>query len=226
METSSLPRYQVFGSANSLDLDVCFFVDILSTIAENKLILSGYESILQTKVTKKVNGNLAIVKNGILVECYKGTIDELNNALYYTWCLHEQLISNQVFSPVERNLNLKILRCSRTIISYFTRTYLRADAKHALQSSLNQRIVFLSKLKLSDFSAFGKHGTRIEIYKSIAFQLGQTIALLNSKELYTKEGIIIECPSLKKYLNREYDTCDALQTHLDFFTVEAVKCIN
>lgn len=37
-----------------------------------------------------MNCNLVVVNDGILVDCFKGTVDELNNAILYTYGLHKQ----------------------------------------------------------------------------------------------------------------------------------------
>lgn len=43
----------------------------------------------------------------------------------------------------------------------------------------------------------------LDIYKTLSFQLGQTIALTNSVELYTKEEIMLVFPELSSMLKRE-----------------------
>ena len=112
---------------------------------------------------------------------------------------------------------MKLIRCSRTITSYFTRTHLRTEAKFALKSDLKSKINFLATINFNDFSDYGKHGKTSEVYKSIAFQLGQTLALLNNNELYTKEGIATHYPMLEKYLKRIETDSIELQNHLDVF---------
>ncbi|WP_299621257.1 hypothetical protein [uncultured Tenacibaculum sp.] len=55
------------------------------------------------------------------------------------------------------------------------------------------------------------------MYKTIAFQLGITLALLESVELYTKESIIEYYPNLEKYLLRKESNVNALQEYLNEF---------
>lgn len=80
------PIYQIFGSENSLDVDLVFFVEKMPETIVEKLTLSKDLSKLIVPVfpEKVINANLAVCKNGHLVEVYKGTTDELNNALFYT----------------------------------------------------------------------------------------------------------------------------------------------
>jgi hypothetical protein len=147
--------YQVFGSENSLDLDVCFFVETLSSINDNH---RAVEQLIETeafKTLKTINANLAIVKEGIIVACFKGIPDELNNALYKTYQLHKQKHEPKIQRLVVRDLELRIDRCARSLVSYFTRTVLRQDAKAALKGRLQDKLLFLELLEFSDFKTFG-----------------------------------------------------------------------
>ena len=74
----------IYGSADSIDEDSLYIVDQLpETIAECK------EFCLSNKGDNE-NPNLATIENGIINTCFKGTVDELNNAVYKTYSLHEQ----------------------------------------------------------------------------------------------------------------------------------------
>ncbi len=213
--------YQIFGSGNSLDLDVCFFVETLSSINDNHKTVEQLIEAEAFKTLKTVNANLAIVKEGIIVDCFKGIPDELNNALYKTYQLHEQKHERKIQQLVVRDLELRIERCARSLVSYFTRTTLRQDAKAALKGTLLDKLLFLEQVELSAFKTFGKHGSVIEIYKSIAFQLGITLALFQDVELYTKTDIIELFPEFKRYLLRASDTSEALQKQLKLFVLLA-----
>ena len=56
---------------------------------------------------KKINCNLITVKDNEIINCHKGTIDELNNCLFYTYDLHKQAFPNPILKSVERDLNEK-----------------------------------------------------------------------------------------------------------------------
>ncbi len=210
-------KFQVFGSKSSLDLDVCFFVQSLGNIVENNQRINVLLTTQNFDNNKKVNANLAIISNGKIVRCFKGTADELNNSLFLTYDFHEQEHALLIEGLVKRNLDLKMIRCARTLVSYFTRTDLRTEAKSALRGDFKFKMKFLSSIKLDDYSDFGKHGNITEIYKSMAFQLGQTLGLMNGTELYTKETIAEEFPSLKDYLFRKPNDSSGLQNALNLF---------
>ncbi|WP_452600245.1 hypothetical protein [Pontimicrobium sp. MEBiC01747] len=217
--------YQIFGSENSLDLDVCFYVEALSSINNNHKTVEQLIEAEAFKTLKTVNANLAIVKEGIVVDCFKGIPDELNNALYKTYHLHEQKYERKIQRLVVRDLELRIARCARALVSYFTRTTLRQDAKEALKGTLRDKLLFLEQVELKDFKTFGKHGSVIEVYKSTAFQLGITLALFQDIELYTKDSIITLFPEFKRYLLRASDTSEALQKQLKLFVLLAKQSI-
>jgi len=192
-------------------------VDALFSINENheKVNICIENSGIQSN--KKINANLAILSNGIVTDCFKGEKDELNNALFKTYSLHEQKFENHIKQLVERNLDLRTQRCARSLVSFFTRTVLREEAKKALKGNLKAKIDFLTKIDLNEFSEFGKHGSIIEVYKTIAFQLGITLALFDDVELYTKEGIIEKYPELKTYLLRIPDNSIFLSELIKIF---------
>lgn len=213
------PTYQIFGSKSSEDLDVCFFVDSLDGIRGNHEIVKMYTKQTVFNTSKPVNANLAIVQNGIITENFKGSADELNNALFTTYNLHDQVYKNHIQRLVSRNLESRIVRCARTLVGNFTRTDLRVQAKAALRANVVIQLEFLDTIQFKKYTDFGKNGSVIEVYKTLAFQLGMTLALLNDKEVYTKEAIIALFPELENYLMRKDQNSEALQKHLKLFVM-------
>ncbi|NHN24539.1 hypothetical protein FIA58_002520 [Flavobacterium jejuense] len=61
----------------------------------------------------------------------------------------------------------------------------------------------IETLKAIDFNTvedFGKGSNALDLKKSMAFQLGQTLALYNKIEVYTKQDIIASFPELEPHL--------------------------
>lgn len=219
------PIYQIFGSENSFDVDLVFFIQEMPETILEKLSLSKKlsESITSSFPEKELNTNLAICKNGHLTEVYKGTTDELNNALFYTYDFHKQNQENQIAKLLVRDVDLKFLRSTRMILSFASKTEYRVLVKNALKENLSEKMNVLQKLDLTKIVSFGKGKNNSDIIKSIAFQLGQCIALQEGKELYTKNQIAELFPELKKYLFREENVnLNDLQKGLLYF-VELVK---
>jgi hypothetical protein len=219
------PIYQMFGSENSLDADVVFFVKEMPEKIVEKLALSKEFSKTITSFfpEKVINANLAVLKNGHLTEVYKGTTDELNNALLYTYQFHEQKQENQITKLLVRDVDLKFLRSSRMILSFVSKTEYRVLVKKALKGNLNEKIQALETINLSAIASFEKEKNSPDSIKSIAFQLGQTIALQEGKEFYTKNQIAASFPDLRKYLSREENVdLNDLQKWLSTF-IEILK---
>lgn len=219
------PIYQIFGSQNSLDFDLVFFVEKMPETIVEKLALSKElsKSIVPVFPEKVINANLAVCKNGHLVEVYKGTTDELNNALFYTYQFHEQKQENRITKLLVRDINLKFLRSTRMILSFMSKTEYRVLIKSALKGNLDAKIMALETIDLSKIASFGKDSKKEDILKSMAFQIGQTIALQEGKELYTKNQIADYFPDLKEYLFRnENVNFDHLKKWLSIF-VEVLK---
>ncbi|MFB9076622.1 hypothetical protein ACFFLS_25435 [Flavobacterium procerum] len=199
------PIYQIFGSENSLDVDLVFFIEKMPETILEKLALSKQlsQSIISFFPEKEINANLAVSQNGHLIEVYKGTTDELNNALFYTYDFHSQKQENQIAKLLIRDVDLKFLRSTRMILSFASKTEYRVLVKDALKGNLSEKMNVLQNLDLTKNISFGKGKNNHDIIKSIAFQLGQCMALQDNKELYTKNQIADCFPELRKYLFRE-----------------------
>lgn len=198
-------KYQFFGSADSQDVDVVFFIDTMpDTILEKLNLSKEYSAVLQPEFpSKTINANLAVLENGIVKQVYKGTADELNNALYNTYTFHKQYFENQIQRLLSRDIDLKFLRSSRMILSFLSKTKYRAIIKEALRNNLHHKLQVLKEIDLATITDFGKSQNTVDIFKSIAFQIGQSVALHNGAEYYTKSQIAESFPELRNYLARE-----------------------
>ena len=108
-----------------------------------------------------------------------------------------------------------MVRTIRGILSYFSRTELRIDIKKALRSNdALEKLEVLEQCHLSLDTDF-KKTTHIEVFKFFAFQMGQTLALMDGVELFTKSSVAEHYPELSPYLYREDVSTDAIE---NFFT--------
>lgn len=201
-------KFQVFGSGSSVDLDCMVFLEGYDTIPSNKEssdLCQKYSEMIAiyTGTDKPVNTNIAILRDGIVAECYKGTPDEVNNSLCLTYQLHKQYYPLQLDRLSKRDVELKILRTLRVILSFLSRSEHRKIVKKALKADVYAKIGTLAKIDLSKVERHDVKVSMEDYHKVIAFQLGQTIALLRDIELYTKEGIGGYFPELKKMLDRK-----------------------
>jgi hypothetical protein len=46
-----------------------------------------------------------------------------------------------------------------------------------------------------------------DVRKTLAFQIGQCLGVMNGKRLFTKQAVIEAYPKLKSYIERESDPC-------------------
>lgn len=220
--------FQVFGSGNSTDVDIAVFVKNIPSNKESADWCYAYKCEIQTQYDfhRPLNINIATIENGIISAVYKGTTDELNNALFHTYDLHTQYFLPQITQLVDRNMEVKMLRCARKILSFLSRTSIRKQVKIALRGDFKTKLDLLSIIQLSDFNTFGKKGELIEFKKMAAFQLGQTLALMDEDkaELYTKEAIIERYPRLSLHLSRhEAADIEMLQQFLQSFVHQSIE---
>ena len=200
--------FYLFGSENSRDYDVIVIVDEISpTIDVNHAVCKEWNSFLEKEYSDKpLNCNLATIKDGYINDVFKGCFCEVNNALLYTYKLHDNQKHPLVLKGfLERNRHEKIKRVVRGILSFYSRSDDIAEIKNALRSDLSVRIPVVEKIDLSVYYDFrGKKEQYNDILKVLAFQFGQLFSLYDGYEpdSYTKNGIIKNYPNLSNLLNR------------------------
>lgn len=208
MLSTSLPPFQFFGSEDSVDLDVVFFIAAMpdSIIEKATLAKHSGELLQESYPHQKINTNLAVCEKGVLTQVYKGTSDELNNALYHTYALHKQMFEKQILEILPRDPDLKVLRCLRMILSLCSKTVYREMVKEALRADVHSKIATLKSINFLSINDFGKSLDPIEVKKTIAFQLGQTLSLLQDIECYTKSDVVGVYSELQPYIYRYQST--------------------
>lgn len=219
-------KFYLFGSEDSTDYDVLVQVDnIPQDIDKAHNICKYYNDVLSKVLSdKELNCNLGVFKDGHLVNVFKGTVDELNNVIFYTYDNHKQFFPNPISKLVERDIDEKILRVARFIITFYSRTELRPQIKAALRGDLRQKLEVLKKLDFSTMVNFtGKKEKTEDIYKVLAFQFGQVFSLIDGHESdsYTKNGIIKNYSDLSNLLKRgdlSNKDMQILNTYLKRFT--------
>lgn len=184
----------IYGSGDSLDIDVAYIFGEKPSMQECKKFCSD----------KMENRNIVVIKNGEVIDSFKGTYDEMNNAIFNTFDLHEQILdSNPITKLIERDKAIKSIRTIRGILSQLSRTQYRTDIKRALKSTnFKERLEVLETIKLSNIKDFVKD-SRVETFKFLSFQLGQTMGLLEDREFYTKQDVASYYKDLKTHLYRE-----------------------
>lgn len=189
----------IYGSEDSVDVDIAYIVDELPSLQECKKFCSE---------DKNENRNLITIDNGIITNCYKGTIDELNNAILDTYKLHKQNTELRINRKVGRDIPLKVIRSIRVLLSHLSRSQYRKEIKLAIRSNWTTRLDTLDNIRLDtiDFNNLNSNMSREDILKLFAFQIGQCRPLiLANKEYYTKREIMDDLEyndMLKLYLKR------------------------
>ena len=203
-------RY-IHGSGDSLDVDVFYVFDKKPTYQECHIFCSNTDE----------NRNIIVIENGYVIDCFKGTIDEVQNSLIDTYGLHEQEYPLLISEKVQRNIILKTIRVVRCFLSHFSRTKYRDIVKKALKSHIwKEKINTIEKLDLNIID-FSKNDI-VEIHKVFAFQLAQIMGLYENVEIYTKSDASIKYPKLKKYLYREKDA--DMSDLIDMFDIFIQYC--
>jgi hypothetical protein len=189
-----IARY-THGSGDSTDKDVVYIADRLPDKVTCKEFCSN----------KDENRNIITIKDGAVSEVYKGTVDEVNNALLDTYSLHPQEMPLLINRRLERDVYLKYIRSLRIILSHLSRSQYRPEIKSALRGGWKERLDILNNINFDtiDFDTLNKNMTGADIKKVIAFQIGQARGLFCGEELYTKAAIAEKMPSLKPYLYRQ-----------------------
>ncbi len=192
---SILARY-VHGSEDSLDTDVVYIIDRMP----------DYNTCQDFCSSTEENRNLAVLRDGEIVECFKGAPDELNNGVFYTYNKHQQTDTLLIIHPVRRNIIAKEIGVVRCILSILSRTEYRQQIKKVLkEGNWTERLSVLNSIVLDDtILPLNKNGkSDIDLLKVIAFQIGQGLGLLEGHDLFTKKKISDKYPLLRPYLYRK-----------------------
>ena len=200
------PFFQ-YGSADSLDMDV------IISLPQSKMPLhqedrKRYVKALTDEFALDWNATLAVFDQGIMTDTIypKSWIDSLNNALYTTGHLHDQLFEIPVDRLVKRNFTLAIYKTARTVLSLLTRTKYRPVIKPIIKGihPFHLKLNVLEQLNLAEFSGFNhKNAPDTDIWKIIAFYIGQNFLLITEKiEVYTKRNLVDNLPGLKPFVYR------------------------
>jgi hypothetical protein len=211
--------YQVFGSQNSNDLDCMVFLEDIPT-KNNSRSSNGYKKSIQTshdlcdfyakkikeltKTKKEVNVNICSLKDGIVHRVFKGTPDEVNNSCYLTYAYHNQRHLCQIKRLVKRDVEIKILRTCRVILSFWSRSKYRTEVKSALKGDIYEKIKVIDKIDPVGIE-LNKNISDGDYAKTMAFQLAQTILLIDGIEIYTKYEVEDYLWELTENINRIRD---------------------
>lgn len=212
--------FQIFGSKSSEDYDVMVFVDEIPSIEDAKDLCHKFNKILFMKFVdngmeiRPLNCNIAVIKDGIVTAVHKGSVSEVNNSLIMTYDLHKQFHEQQVKRLVERDVDIKIMRSARFMLMYLSRSDYRFDVKIALKSNFVKKLKTLETIDLSKTHHLGDKSIEwFDYLKSISFQIGQSISLMNGFELYTKESLSEMFPELECMLMRTGEDLDSLERY-------------
>ena len=223
----------VHGSEDSLDRDVfCVFDEMPS-----------FKECQEFCASKEENRNIIVIKNGIVKNCFKGTPDEINNGLYFTYNNHEQQYPLLINRLVERDSLIKGIRVLRCLLSHCSRTQYREQIKQVMSSyNWKNRIQLAKSIDYVNIEDYDKNGGLKDTLKIFAFQLIQSLELFKSNEIFTKSTAAELYPALRKYLYREenvprghlvnlinyyLDYLDAIivEQHDDFCYFEEFNCL-
>lgn len=209
-----LERYTC-GSPDSKDCDVMVVVESIPTIEETKKLIEQYKMEYQPLYDKPLDIHLITIEDGIVTDCSHGTIDEINNMLIDTYHLHKQEFELLVTRRVPRDFKLKFARALRGILSFYSKVpHLRPIIKPALKGTIGDRLNAIKYLDLKKEFPNGRNMDTKDVYKVIAFQIAQTLALSYGVELYTKQDVSEEFPLLESYMKRSFFELSSLQRHL------------
>lgn len=199
--------YNIYGSADSTDVDVAIFLNRLPVLTEDRKRLG---SMIKEHLNCGWNIILAKVENGIIADCTapKASLDSLNNAIFNTYKFHfeYQVGPCEVKQPVDRNKILAIYKTVRILGTYLTRTEYRTSIRPTMHFSfsLKEKIENLLRVNINKVTSFNQPNVSDQdVWKTWAFYVVQNIALIQNIEIYTKADAVAFMPYIKPFIYRE-----------------------
>ncbi|WP_343616690.1 hypothetical protein [Flavobacterium sp.] len=208
MKTNFSYPYYFYGSDDSTDEDVIIVIS-KEEMPEKQEDRKKTVLALLKEYDLNWNATLAVIENGKISDTIftKSWIDSLNNALFETYFLHQQKHELLIKEKHIRNKTLAIYKAVRTVLTMLTRTEYRTQIRPILKGihDFNLKLEALNKIDFTSISQFNQKNTNdIDIWKIIAFYVGQNIALIeNDIEIYTKKKLISHFPDLEPFIYRK-----------------------
>ena len=85
--------------------------------------------------------------------------------------MHKQVFPNPILESVERDVNEKILRVARFIITFYSRTELRKEIKSALRGNLLLKLEVLKKINFVKMTEFTDKKEKKELKKRLKHEI-------------------------------------------------------
>ncbi|MFC0780061.1 hypothetical protein [Flavobacterium sp. HJSW_4] len=208
MKTTFPYPYYVYGSDDSTDLDVIIVIS-KEEMPEKQEDRKNKVLALLREYDLNWNATFAVIENGRISDTIftKSWIDSLNNALLETYSLHQQKHELLVTEKHLRNKTLAIYKAVRTVLTMLTRTEYRTQIRPILKGihDFNLKLEALKNIDFVSISQFNQKNTDdIDIWKIIAFYVGQNIALIeNDIEIYTKKKLVHHFKELEPFIYRK-----------------------
>jgi hypothetical protein len=125
----------------------------------------------------------------------------------HTYNLHSQKYDLPIKRKLPINIPLATVKCVRAILLIFKNSLYNDYYKEVIRpvlkkGSWKEWVDLLLKLEIED-QIFDSLEKNLNLYKSLAFKIGQTIAFFNGMEIYTKTDMGLEYPELIPILQRE-----------------------
>jgi hypothetical protein len=203
-------KYSEFGSLDSLDVDVMFY---LHYPLESIKWCKDKAAELKYKVDKKyVDVNFAVMNSDYrLSSCYKGSVDEVNNMLYYTSGIGDRIKSAYVTRLYPRDIVEKKKRIVRGILSYLSRTAHRKDIKKVL-GKYELSVDLFNSIEIKYIIELNKNNvTYSDFCKFLAFQYAQLDGLVNGVEVFTKQQAVALHHELDEFIYRKSTNLDLVE---------------
>ena len=213
-------KYSEFGSLDSTDVDIMFY---LHNPLESIKWCKDKAAELKYKVNKKyVDVNFVVCNSDARISsCYKGSIDEVNNMLYYTTWLGFRNKGRYVKKLYPRSFLEKRQRVLRGILSYLSRTAHRKDIKKVL-GKYDQSVDLFKSISIKEITELNKNNVTYQDFcKFLAFQFAQLDALNKDIEIFTKQDAVNRYPELYEFIYRKSENADLVEElqkrHIELF---------
>jgi hypothetical protein len=200
-------HYYRFGSADSRDIDVLIdHPEATGTENDKQLIKKLVDKYPEITAW---NMNIIRIDRGVVVASVpsKGSPDAVNNSLFDTYKLHEQLHSFPLNRKLPRHTLLAVVKCVKNVLFAYKGTpndsYYRNFCRPALvRGTFAEQVELLLQLNFNSLFSQHENEHRNQV-KSLLFRIGQTLALLNGIEIYTKSHLKSIFPDLAPMIDRQ-----------------------
>lgn len=196
--------FVVMGCPKSTDIDIAVEVTSRTDLrgkVDTEMLLSKLAA-LGYDTTKELDITTVYVEKGNIMETNKGSSDEVQNIVYYTYGYHTQMYPCFVLAPVTLDIVGKIRTAAKFVLDYMKiligpiEYQIEREGRRQAYQGIWNRVTYVASIFHKISLQENKLHEWLSMMKSLTMKIIQTLLLENNIYEYTKPGLAAKLSEL------------------------------